>query len=104
MDLGKWNPTAGYVLFIDAAGKERRRALEAGMSQQEPGQLGAGVSCNSHNCCFYRFGHDSSIVLSRASTSLARRASGQITNTVSSPATVPTTSAHSSWSRAAATG
>ncbi len=104
MNLGQRNAAARDVLCVHAPGKDRRLAFQAGMAQQQPGQLRAGVPGHSHHCCLYAFGHDSSMVLSRASTSPARRGSGQITSTVSSPATVPTTSGHPSRSRAAATG
>ena len=96
MYLGQWNATAGRILFVHASGKNRGRFLEPGMAQQQPGQFRASVSSHSHHCRLYRLRHDSNIVLSRDSTSPARRESGQITSTVSSPATVPTTSGHPS--------
>src|ERR1035437_2997332 len=104
MDLAEGHTASRSVLFVHATREDRRLALEARMPHQQPGQLRARVPGNSHYRCLHRFYHDSSIVLNRDSTSLARRTSGQITNTVSSPATVPTTSAQPSWSRAAATG
>ena len=96
MNFGERNSAARRIFFVDAAGKDGGLALEAGMMEQQPGQFGAGVPGNSYNSGLNRFRHDSSIVLSLASTSPARRGSGQITSTVSSPATVPTTSGHSS--------
>ncbi len=104
MNFGQRQPAAGRVALVHAAGEDRGLALETGMPQQQPGQFGARVPCDSHYRCLHRIGHDSSIVLNRDSTSLARRRSGQITSTVSSPARVPTTSVQPSWSSAAANG
>ena len=49
MDFGQGNAAARSVFFIHAPGKDRRRAIQAGMMQQQPGQLGARVPRNSHN-------------------------------------------------------
>src|SRR5437899_2126291 len=104
MNLGKWNSAASCVLLVHATGKHRWHVFEARMMQQQPSQLSAGISGYSNNGGLEGLGHDSSIVLSRASTSFARRTSGQITKTVSSPAIVPITSLHPSRSSAAASG
>ena len=104
MDFGKRNAAARFIFGVDATGKDWGRALETGMVQQQAGQFCAGVACYSYHCGLYGVAHDSRIVLSRASTSTARRASGQMTNTVSSPAMVPTTSGQLARSSAAATG
>ncbi len=104
MNLGERNAAMREILALHAPGKDRRLALEMRMVQQKPRQLRAGVSGDSHNRCLGGFRHDCNIVLSRAATSAAWRVSVQIIKTVSSPAMVPTTSGHSSRSRAAATG
>ena len=53
MDLGQRNAAARRVFFVDATGKDRGLAFEAGMVQQQPGQLCAGVSCDSYNRGLY---------------------------------------------------
>jgi hypothetical protein len=73
MNLGQRNAAARRIFGLHAPGKDRGLALEARMAQQEPGQLRARVSRHSHNCRLHRILHDSSIFLSRASTSPAWR-------------------------------
>ena len=104
MNFGQGQAAAGRVARVQAAGEDRRLALETGMPHQQPGQFGARVPGYSYNCCLHRIGHDSSIFLNLVSTSPAWRTSGQITSTVSSPARVPTMSLQPSWSRAAPSG
>ena len=76
MNLGERNAAACRVLLIDTTDKDRRLALKTGMAQKQPGQLGAGITGNANNSGLYRPIHDSSMVLSRDSTSLARSGSG----------------------------
>ena len=71
MNLAQRHAASGHVSFVHAPGEYWGRALETGMPQQQPGQFSAGVPCNSHYRCLHCFGHDSSIVLNRASTSVA---------------------------------
>src|ERR1035438_1623769 len=96
VDIDERNSATRRVVGVDTSGEDRRRAFEPRMVEQEAGQFGACVAGDPHNGSLNFLGHDSNIVLRRDSTSAALRWSGQMTSTVSSPATVPTTSGHSS--------
>ena len=92
MNFDERHTAAGRVLFVHTAGKDRGRALEAWVMEQEPGEFASGIACDADDRGLDGRGHDSSRVLMRASTALAWRTSGQMMSTVSSPAMVPTTS------------
>ena len=103
MNLGERNAAALRFFLIDAAGENRRRALETRMMQEQPSQFCACVTGHPDDCSLYAFAHDSTSSSIGDSTSAAAW-SAQMTSTVSSPARVPTTSGQSSQSREAATG
>ena len=84
------------VLWSKAGHAPRVVSFEPGMVEEEPSQFCACIASDTNNRGLNFLVHDSNIVLRRDSTSAALRWSGQITRTVSSPATVPTTSGHSS--------
>src|SRR5580658_6837046 len=79
MNLRQGNASARKILFVDAPGKDGRRGFKARMVQEKARQLCARVACHSHHSSLDCAGHDSRMVLSRASTAPARRGSGQIT-------------------------
>jgi hypothetical protein len=47
MDLDKRHTAAGRVLVVDTSGKDRWRALEAWVVEQEPGEFATGVACDT---------------------------------------------------------
>jgi hypothetical protein len=50
MDFRKRNAGPGFAFDVNTAGKDRRRAFETRMVQEQPRQFGAGVACHSHHC------------------------------------------------------
>ncbi len=96
MNLAQRHSAARGIFRIHASRKHgglpfRRGWCSSSLASSAPAYPVTPITRGLH-CLF----HDSSIVLNCCSTSAARRTSGQITSTVSSPATVPTTSGHSS--------
>ena len=104
MNLAQRHSAALGVSGVYTPGKHWWLALQMWMMQEQPCQLRTRISGHSNDRGLYRLIHDSSNVLIRASISLARFTSGQMINTVSSPATVPTTSGQPARSSDAATG
>jgi hypothetical protein len=49
MDFCDGHTAARPVACVDTAGKNRGRALETGMVEEQASQLSASVACDSHN-------------------------------------------------------
>src|SRR5579872_417674 len=87
-----------------AFARKQDRLLHLGMAHEQPSQFESGITGSANNSGLDRGWHQARIPSSFTCSNRALRLLLVMISSVSSPATVPTTSSHASASRATATG